>query len=311
MCLLAAILVLVLKLHKKLVYRLALYQVLSSLLLATVTALQVIFINYNESQTVYLRVCTAVAWFMVYSQWMKLLFTMWVTFHLFCFAVLHKNLQKLEVLYVVTSLLVPAVIAAVPLITHTYGLSPDGAICNIYANSSVAFIERLALWDGPAMMILLAASTAMLIMMIKLASKVCCRLNSYEPITNGDQFAKALKHLLPLAAFPLLFFIFFIPVLMFHIYVAANSKTSEGVLISAVVFYSLWSMASGLTLVIHVTVVKCLGTKKHSTLIKNKQTAAWEDADLSVKCNKRSNRIQRFALRCHASTNCLQSLLRL
>ena len=97
-CLLAAILVLVLKLHKKLVYRLALYQVLSSLLLATVTALQVIFINYNESQTVYLRVCTAVAWFMVYSQWMKLLFTMWVTFHLFCFAVLHKNLQKLEVL---------------------------------------------------------------------------------------------------------------------------------------------------------------------------------------------------------------------
>ena len=133
-----------------------------------------------------------------------------------------------------TSLLVPAVIAAVPLITRTYGLSPDGAICNIYANSSVAFIERLALWDGPAMMILLAASTAM--RMITLARKVCCRLNSYEPITNGDQFANALKHLLPLAAFPLLFFVFFIPVLIFHIYVAANSKTSEGVLISAVVF---------------------------------------------------------------------------
>eukprot|EP00731_Ephydatia_muelleri_P013086 Em0007g396a len=280
-CLLAAILVLVLKLHKKLVYRLALYQVLSSLLLATVTALQGIFINYNESRNVYARVCTAVAWLVVYSQWMKLLFTMWVTFHLFCFAVLHKNLKKLEVLYVVTSLLVPAVIAAVPLITRTYGLSPDGAICNIYANSSVAFIERLALWDGPAMMILLAASTAMLIMMIKLASKVCCRLNSYEPITNGDQFAKALKHLLPLAAFPLLFFIFFIPVLMFHIYVAANSKTSEGVLISAVVFYSLWSMASGLTLVIHVTVVKCLEKKKkHSTLIKNRHRAVQMSARL-------------------------------
>ena len=274
-CLLAAILVLVLKLHKKLVYRLALYQVLSSLLLATVTALQVIFINYNESQTVYLRVCTAVAWFMVYSQWMKLLFTMWVTFHLFCFAVLHKNLQKLEALYVVTSLLVPAVIAAVPLITRTYGLSPDGAICNIYANSSVAFIERLALWDGPAMMILLAASTAMLIMMIKLARKVCCRLNSHEPIINGDQFTKALIQLLPLAAFPLLFFIFFIPVLIFHIYVAANNRATEGLVISAVVFYSLWSMASGLTLAIHVTVVvKCLGKKKkHSTLIKNRRRA--------------------------------------
>ena len=273
-CFLAAILIPALKLHTKLVYRLALYQVLSSLLLATVTALQVIFINYNESRNVYARVCTAVAWFVVYSQWMKLLFTMWVTFHLFCFAVLHKNLKKLEVLYVVTSLLVPALIAAVPLVTHTYGLSPDGAICNIYANTSVAFIERLTLWDGPAMFILLAASTAMLVMVIKLASRICCRLSSTgnARITGGDKFMKALKHLLPLAAFPILFLVFVIPVLIFHIYVAADNKATEGLVISAIVFYSLWSMASGLTLLIHVTVVRCLGKKRlRSALVQNNQ----------------------------------------
>ena len=30
-------------------------------------------------------------------------------------------------------------------------------ICNVYANTSVAFIEKLALWDGPALLMLIAA----------------------------------------------------------------------------------------------------------------------------------------------------------
>ena len=47
-CLLAVILILRLKLHKKLVYRLALYQVLSALVTASVGAMQVVVINYDE-----------------------------------------------------------------------------------------------------------------------------------------------------------------------------------------------------------------------------------------------------------------------
>ena len=114
-CLLAAILVIILKLYKKLVYRLALYQVLSSLIFAIVEVFEIIFINYSQRPDVYGRVCTAIGWFSVYTRWIKLLFTMWVAVHLFCFGVFHKNLKRLELLYVVTSLLVPAVIAAVPL----------------------------------------------------------------------------------------------------------------------------------------------------------------------------------------------------
>ena len=117
---------------------------------------------------------------------------MWVVFHLFCFAVLHKNLKKLEVLYVVTSLLVPVVIAAVPLVTHSYGLNPDGDVCNIYANTSVAFIERLALWDGPAMLMLIAASAAMVVMVIKLAIQVCGRRYAY---TNQSLMATSIGRL--------------------------------------------------------------------------------------------------------------------
>ena len=183
------------------------------------------------------------------------LFTMWVTFHLFCFAVLHKNLKKLEVLYVVTSLLVPAVIAAVPLITKTYGLDPNGAYCYIYVKDGyVASIERFTLWDGPAVIILLAASTAMVVMVIKLTGRVCLR-SKYEPITDGDQFWKALKQLLPLAAFPTLFLMLDIPVVIFHVYAAQSSTPNEALQISSIVFLSLWGMASGGTLLIHMCVV--------------------------------------------------------
>ena len=81
-CLVAAILVLLLKLYGKLVYRLALYQVLSALAMASVEALQVVLINYEKSPNNYpiRRFCTAIGFLVQYTIWMKLLFTMWVTF---------------------------------------------------------------------------------------------------------------------------------------------------------------------------------------------------------------------------------------
>ena len=105
-CTLAAILVFVLKLHRKVVYRLSLYQVLASLAFAAVEVLQIISADRKKIAAFSLA-CTVIAALVLYLRWVKLLFTMWVTFHLFCFAVFYKNLKKLEGLYVVTSLLIP------------------------------------------------------------------------------------------------------------------------------------------------------------------------------------------------------------
>ena len=110
-CILAAILVVCLKLHRATVYRLALYQVLGSLDVAAIQLLEIIFVKYQDEPWPWpevhaRRLCIAMAWLQLYSFWLKLLFTTWVTFHLFCFAVLHRNMKKLEVMYVVTSLLV-------------------------------------------------------------------------------------------------------------------------------------------------------------------------------------------------------------
>ena len=169
-CLLAAILVFAIKLHKT----------VAALAFAMAELSEIMFFDYQSNPDVYGPLCIANVWFIIYFMWMKLLLTAWITFHLFCVAVLHKNLKKLEVLYVVTSLLVPAVIASIPLTTHSYGYSPiTGCFIPVYyANYTYddAAIETFALWDGPSMFILFAASIAMVVMVIKLTYQVCWRV---------------------------------------------------------------------------------------------------------------------------------------
>ncbi|KAL5509126.1 hypothetical protein EMCRGX_G004428 [Ephydatia muelleri] len=253
-CLLAAILVFTLKLYKRVVYRLALYQVLAALAIALVELSQIFMVSYRNEDFPPLYAegaCVAIACLGLYTLWVKLFFTTWVSFHLFCLAVLGKNMKKLELLYVVTSLLVPFTIAVVPLITHSYGFSKiDG--CSIPAYSAnntlwlrIAAIERFSLLEGPALCILLASSSAMIVMVIKLGHNFCRRrkYEKYEEISDHYRVHwTALKQLLPLAAFPLLFFIFIIP--------------DKGLVLVAYLSTSLWSMSSGVTLLIHITVVR-------------------------------------------------------
>ena len=262
-CILAAILVLCFKLHRTTVYRLALYQVLASLDVATIQLLEIIFVAYEDEPWPWpevhaRRLCIAMAWLQLYSIWLKILFTVWVTFHLFCLGVLHRNMEKLEVMYVATSLLVPVLVCAIPLVTHTYGFSPvDGCYIPIYEKNNtvelkVSVAEKFALLDAPAMAFLLVASIAMVIMIIKLSYWVCRRMK-YEPITGGDQFREALKQVLPLAAFPIIFLIFIIPVLVYDIYYSFLTPIPNKVLVFAqYIFVTFWSLSSGMTLIVHI-----------------------------------------------------------
>ena len=257
-CLLAAILVLALKLHKKVVYRLALYQVLAAFALGLVVELsQISMVRLQENPEAYNRACIALAFFGMYSQWVKLIFTVWVSFHLFYFAVFHKNLKRFEALYIVTSLLLPAVIAVIPLITSSYGYSPvDGCYIPVYDDNGtkilVGAVETFVLWDAPAMIMLVIISAAMVVMVIKLTRNLCWR-SKYEPITENDQYWNALKQLLPLATFPIVFFLFIIPVVIYDIYYSFLTPTpNRNLTLSSYVFVSLWSVASGIALTVHI-----------------------------------------------------------
>ena len=98
-------------------------------------------------------------------------------------------------------------------------------------------------------------------MVIKLANQVCGRRYAYEPITDGDQYWKTLKQLLPLTTFPMLFFFFEIPVFIFHVYTKQHSTPNEGMFLAAIVSFSLWSMASGATVIVHISVAQICGRK--------------------------------------------------
>lgn len=268
-CLFASACVGVLRLHRRVVYRLALYQVLSALFMAAVAVVQVAFVGYQDDPaSSYGRLCVAVAWFTLYSQWTKLLFTACVTIHVFCFGVFRRDLKRLEPLYLTASLIAPAALALAPLVTGSYGLGPFG--CWIHAphngshsQSRNAVVERFVLWDGPALVILLAASAAMTTLVAKLTCLIRSR-DRYRSLYKGDPFWKALKRLLPLAAFPVLFCVFIVPQLTFHIYEALTDSSSRGLSLFTSVFFSLWSMASGVTIMVHICIARrCKSKETH------------------------------------------------
>lgn len=298
-CLVATVLVFALGLHRSVVYRLALYQVLAALSFALVDSLQIIFINSQDNPAVYGRLCTFVGWLVTYTEWLKLVFTVCVTFHLFCFGALHKNLKRFEPLYVAISMLVPAFVAAIPLITHTYGSGPLGSVCYIFVSNdsnNVAFIERIALWDGPALVILLVASISMAVMVTRLALRVCSKSGWSESYAQGDhdQFWKALKHLMPLAVFPVLFFVFVIPGLIFDFHTALTGAPNVTLATVVLVFVSMWSMASGTSLIIHILVARLWRGRKASRKIKTEhKQSEWPqtinlDAVSQTNCNTTS-----------------------
>ena len=262
-CALAAILVLRFKLYRKPVYRLALYQVLASLVIAVIQLLEIIFVKYQKNPWPWpdanaCRLCVAMAWLQLYSFWLKIMFTVWVTFHLFCFAVYHKNMKKLEVLYIITSLTVPQLVSAVPLVTHTYGFSPvDGCYIPVYEQNytfklKVSIAEKFALLNVPAIIILLLSSVTMIVMVVKL-----CWRSRYEPIASGNQFCQALKQVIPLAAFPILFFIFIIPVVVFDIYYSFLTPVpNKGLVFTLYISITFWSLSSGVTLLVHICMAR-------------------------------------------------------
>ena len=112
---------------------------------------------------------------------------------------------------------------------------------------------------GSVTLVLIASSIAMVVMVIKLANQVCGRRYAYEPITDGDQYWKTLKQLLPLTTFPMFFEI---PVFIFHVYTTQHSTPNEGMFLAAIVSFSLWSMASGATVIVHISVAQICSRKR-------------------------------------------------
>ena len=180
-----------------------------------------------------------------------------------------KESRQTGSVVIVTSVLVPLLIAGVPLVTDTYKpASPPRSYCYIFDNINdtrhIELAEKLGLWDGPAMIMLMAASIFMVVLVIRV-TRLLWRKLKYEPIISSeDRYWTALKELLPLTAFPILFFIFLIPLTILHIYTELNPAHDEplSLVIVALLCISLWSFASGMTLIIHLSLARRFAKKK-------------------------------------------------
>ena len=189
------------RLHKTLVYRLAMYQVLSAIefsiiwIITSILLLTPININFEISYGAIVDLelaYGAIVALLMGSSFIKLMFTVWISIHLFALAVFHKNLQRLERLYVVSSLLVPLVVTIVLLCINLTACSTNG---NGFNEESV-YIVIFA--------VLVLISLLMVVMGTILCHRACRRRNAI--LSEYDkQHKKALWELLPLLLSPIMY----------------------------------------------------------------------------------------------------------
>ena len=269
LCTVVIVLVLALRLHRILVYRLAAYQVFSALLYGITCILQVFSATHNEpasnSTNENSPFCQASGLLVLYLQWVKLMLTACVTAHLFCFVVYYRNLKKCELVYVLGSTLIPSVIVIVPLITKSYGMA--GAWCGVQDwidNCPLNFsrkgvIEQFALWLGPATILCVVNSVAVVVMAI-----VLLRRATSSHREKWQQHKEALGQMLPLMAYPITYSVLLVVPFVTRVYMARPHLESDDYTMMALtaVCMPLWGFTAGAALLVHICVMKVRKQKK-------------------------------------------------
>ena len=120
-------------------------------------------------------------------------------------------------------------------------------------------IEQYALLSVLAFLILFGAILLLSVLILFLVVKPSKQLANEDEVllVEDRKRKKALKQLLPLSAYPILFFIFSIPPCVNRIYGDVTTEFSFPAFMSSAVSTSFPSLFSGLTLFIHVMVLKC------------------------------------------------------
>jgi len=192
--------------------RLVLYLMISAVFVSLIIGLELIVVWYEDTPDIK-QVCKAIASLLEFAIWVKLLLTFWINIHLFLLSVLRQYRAWLEVLYIVSSVLVPFFLFWIPFVTDTYGLA--GGWCWISMMDSkcnerkVGTIEQFVLWYGPVMLLTVVNIAMMMIMASVLCKRACCNGNEEEkdPFLPKPKHKVVLKETLPLIVYPVTFHI--------------------------------------------------------------------------------------------------------
>ena len=282
-CLTAVLMVVVLRLYKKFVYRLALYQVSAALFFSFALSIQLMAYNYDSKSEYSTRSCEAVGFLMQFSIWVKVMFTACLTFHLFFLVVFFKNFQKLEVFYILFAVFFPLLHSWIPFTTNSFGMSD--AWCWIRgwkdncarSKSAPGLIEQFALCYGPFYLIALLDALAIVVMVVVLLRRAFFKkrislrkvVNDDVPLlaSRKDQKKEAVRQLLPLLIYPILFLLMIGFGLVDRVYAAiAKTVSFPLTIIHAVLGFS-WPCFAGLALILHLCSLK--EWKKRSAVSRN------------------------------------------
>ena len=275
-CILALAAVTIKRLYK-VIYRLAMYQVTAALLQSFVLVFDFVLIDYNEEELYYQVSCKYTAVMAQFLLVMNVLFISWLTFHLFAFVVFFKDLNRLEWLYISSSVLIPLLIACIPFITDSYGVV--GAWCYITSLKDegncttrpdvVGITEQFTLYYGPAAFLFTVNMIAIFVMTVTMA----CRTWTHKAYMDGEphpeesnQYAKALKQILPLVAYPIIHFVLFLAAFSNRIYTAKEGTAAFGFTVAHAATQSLRGFFDGLSLIVHIAMSVKKGSLRSRSL---------------------------------------------
>ncbi len=283
LCAIAMLFVVCFKLHKKFAYRLAMYQVLSSMFVSLAVIFATVPIYYKDKDDIpHKTLCIAGGFVLEYLMWVKLLFTFFLFFHIFCLAVFLKNLMNLEVYYVLLSFLLPMVFTWIPFIHTSYGPMESWCWIKEYTDCHhtqhywEGFIEQFALWYGPLSICILASIPTIIIILV--AFKY--RYNRLSPSESDPLLEECMKRymlkvyfrkLIPLLIYPIIFFALFLFPIFRQVRHAISHPYFDLSLAHSLCYASV-GLFSSIVLILHVLLARRLKSWNEYFFHKNTET---------------------------------------
>ena len=283
-CVIALLITCYYRLYKRFVHRLVIYQLLSAIMFSLMCFAELSFLNYdyNDSSIMMKVLCGAVGFLVSVTIGIKFIITFWLTFYLFMFAVFSKDLYYLELLYVITSIIIPILFDWIPFVNNLYGVA--GAWCWIKdwdgncPNKKIMLgtIEQYAFEYAPGGLLFLIDLILIIVTIGVLLYRSYCRpvkkTAEYDPLLERQAKGqkKAFKEILPLMLYPVIFMILFLPSLIQRIYGAIVPEAQRYfVFVLQAVTIPGYGLFVGVIVIIHIFIMKCCGfpmnQKSHKT----------------------------------------------
>ena len=281
-CGLAMGLVFYLRLHKHFVYRLALYQVISSMLISVNDMISLSLSSYilKHNENFHHGMCLLTGVLLTYFIWLKLIFTMTLTMHLFLLAICLKDFKRFEIHSIVFSALFPLSFVWVPFVTNDYG--PAGGWCWIKdrnsdgSHSKDGEIEQYTIYYGPSYLGLLFTIIAAGAVILVLCWRGCCQQcnsssSEIEPLLAQKHIKhrKALIEIIPLLAYPAIFFLFNAFAMVHRIFNALQKCPNYDLALTHSLVNALWGTLSSFALLLHILITRCLKKETKRQFLKN------------------------------------------